>query len=123
MIPKFRAWHKEYKVMRNVGEICGLAYNLPHKYVRVQFKGGGYYDDWPLDEIELMQWTGLQDKNGKDIYEGDILKIEDPDLEIEVGQVRFSDGGFWVDGVGTEYCNVCHVEIIGNIYEHSELLK
>lgn len=71
----------------------------------------------------FMQYTGLKDKNGKEIYEGDICKYR----EDTKGQIRFEDGCFWFD------CNdwsepiyifsAWEFEIIGNIHENKELLE
>lgn len=71
--------------------------------------------------IKLMQFTGLLDKNGRDIYEGDIVRW-DNDSNY---QVIFADGGFWLDGFDNEHGWPSEelIEVIGNIYEHPELLK
>ena len=91
-------------------------------------------------EIELMQYTDLKDKNGMEIYEGDILELRVNlfDKERDLFQVVFKDGGFrdeWNNYIGqylppdirnrqggrvrlNEAC-----EVIGNIYENPELLK
>lgn len=94
----------------------------------------------PFDEIELMQYIGLQDKNGVEIYEGDILEFRaNPfNRKRDLFQVVFKDGGFrdeWNNYIGqylppdirnkqggrvrlNEAC-----EVVGNIYENPELLK
>ncbi len=69
----------------------------------------------------IMQFTGLYDKNGKEIYEGDILSNDfDPR-----GVVVFIDNGFWlVRSNGDRHMpNLEYREIIGNIHENPELLK
>lgn len=105
------------------------------------FETGAYiHDDFSneMDENEyvLMQFTGLLDKNGKEIYEGDIVKYEGyGGLYTEFSTVSFLEGQFvtrWekafidvLDG-GWDDCGLRHVnedsEVIGNIYQNPELL-
>jgi uncharacterized phage protein (TIGR01671 family) len=82
---------------------------------------------------ELMQFTGLLDKNGKEIYEGDVMKLQYPlnygfagihNKEIIV-TVSFESGAFWFEGEGYTDCNwhfYNEYEVIGNIYQNKELL-
>lgn len=75
-----------------------------------------------LTQEGIMQYTGLKDRNGKEIYEGDIHKLGD-----EVGAVEYHDGTYFVLG---EYCTRFLYqdlteqkgEVIGNIFEHKELI-
>ena len=77
---------------------------------------------------ELMEWTGLYDKNGEDIYEGDIVKLR---ANHGIGVIKYSDewGAFIVEYIkprplavlGMNYYKE-DIEILGNIYENPELL-
>lgn len=88
-----------------------------------------------LDAIEVYfesvgQFTGLKDKNGKDIYEGNICETGTTDEVDNVDVVKFKNGSFQffdIEGdlgpinVGDKY--MVTVEVVGNIYEHSHLLE
>ena len=88
----------------------------------------GSYDmpQWAIDIATVGQYTGLTDKNGKKIFEGDIVDILTENEEI--GVVAYEDGGFLVNADG--FCvdfhaniNGTDLEIIGNIHDNPELLK
>ena len=111
---KFRAWDKKNKEMISPVGIGTFGEPLNE------------YNEM-MDNCELMQYTGLKDKNGKEICEGHIVKVK----WGGVGYVVFQDGSFisrWEDGK-VEY-RVCksdiesrELEVIGNIYENPELLE
>jgi hypothetical protein len=74
-----------------------------------------------------MQFTGLKDKNGKEIFEGDILRLYYLESKtIDGAEVVFSHDGGWVLKSGSDFLNIGtrqdEVEIIGNIYENPELI-
>ena len=125
MIPKFRAWHNELGRMMSISDMwfnvdslgeIGLNDAVMNDYITVS-----------PDEIELMQSTGLKDKNGKEIFEGDILTSQNYPVK---GVVEFrTDLGLWVHYL-KEYSYFEYLgnvagskEIIGNIYENPELLE
>lgn len=134
---KFRAWDKEYNCMyQNAWPFEHLVYvempscdeqcnPLPINGNKFYCMNGKTFYFLMNKHVELMQYTGLKDKHGKDIFEGDILCVEDASR----GTVKYGKGCFyyddWIDGwtaledIDTENNAI----IIGNIYEHPELLK
>ena len=114
---KYRAWDAERKIM--CYEFESLSPSMDYGVLVVGRFDKDYY------ELELMQYTGLKDKNGKEIYEGDILESGDEILKVLYNSsmaafdVEYMGGD--VDSLGEMHMN--HVEIIGNICETPELLK
>ena len=106
---KFRAWDVERKSWMNEQD----AYNEVQEQGRWNPERGQFY--------KLMQFTGLYDKNGKEIYEGDIYKWRD-----EIGTITYDNACFNCtagNGNNELYSMVDDIEIIGNIYENPELIK
>lgn len=124
MIPKFRAWHK---TREELGEVERIRFDDEGNVSTVLVIGKSFGANIYIDKIELMQSTGLKDKNGQEIFEGDILGTKDGLLN---GVVEYrSDLGMWTNSL-IKYNNferLCNVatsrEIIGNIYENPELLE
>ena len=115
---KFRAWDKINKEMFNVESI-----NFQERRV---YRDVVSYRDF--NDIELMQYTGLKDKNEKEIYEGDIffesfgeryykVIFENASFRAEFGG-DFDEYSFDLIDVVAQGC-----EVVGNIYENSELIK
>lgn len=76
-----------------------------------------------LDGCQLMQYTGLKDKNGKEIYEGDIIRLPIGELG---NVIYFEPYAAFVgdsDGILTQLDLGADIEVIGNIYENPELLQ
>lgn len=132
MIPKFRAWIKTEKRMIETDDLLDIDYeNEAVMTQRVYFVNGlpddRDLDNFVFDEIELMQSTGLFDKNNKEIFEGDIVKMA-KDVYSEPTYyevVRHRGGAYRLDSKqhGCELWlrhNDC--EVVGNIYENKELL-
>ena len=114
---KFRIWNGAdiYEPFELV-ELFGIGSN----YVQVQTRNEDG-DKVLADGYEIMQYTGLKDKNGKEIYEGDVVNFEG----ITNYEIKFIRGGFAVDFKdGHRYLGqFANPEIIGNIYENTELLS
>ena len=108
---KFRTWHKDKERMYNVIELdfSGDLVLLDYYFVTTPCGTVQEIPFWvPVDEVELMMYTGQQDKHGKDIYEGDVVQTDDG---LRVCYSLTSE---------TKYTNTR--EIIGNKYENPELV-
>ena len=77
------------------------------------------FQTYDFDEVVLMQYIGDEDKNGVEVWEGDILSYDMstfPRPEKSPVVVEWSGSGFFIDG-----CYIC--EVIGNIHQNPELLE
>ena len=123
MIPKFRAWDKELQTMLDVSLIDFKKRVLVGEHWKF-----GETNFMSFDNIELMQSTGLKDKNGKEIFEGDILKNNK-----YLTSVFYERGAYCVKFCRTPNTTVTmnvisfiekyKTRIVGNIYENPELLE
>lgn len=118
---KFRQFDKDCNIM----EYWDLHENLDDKF----------WQNHALFQYPIMQYTGLKDKNGKEIYEGDILNSMNDNPEYDIWTykdhknliVKWSEMYASFNGLPDyDYNSVYsfeHIEIIGNIYENPELLE
>ena len=125
MIPRFRAWDKIRKTMYEVDDIMSVDFGKSEISVKTLFfERTNYYK---FDDIILMQSTGFTDKNGKEIFEGNILDSEDGFLAGVVDLRR--DLGMFVSTLikynnFERLCSIANsIEIIGNIYSNPELAE
>jgi uncharacterized phage protein (TIGR01671 family) len=123
---KFRAFIKHLNCITDV-----LSIDFMNKEVEVYLDDRDEIRIYPFDEVERLQFTGLTDKNGREIYEGDLLTDygEAPPVYVEYsekhGAYCFVDK---FDPSGTVYYTPLMIyydqmEVIGNIYEDPELLE
>ena len=116
---KFRVFVKpENKIHKHIIDVDTLLYET--------------FSKWEKEELVLMQYTGLKDKNGKEIYEGDVVYI--PAFNPELNIVRFNRGAFCLEpmpkkneSLGShfwsdiKYAEDERSEVVGNVYNNPEL--
>jgi uncharacterized phage protein (TIGR01671 family) len=138
---KFRAWIKKESRMTEVGV---LSQNGKSITVDDSDMDGTYNRHVGGNKFELMQYTGLKDKNGKEIYEGDIVRKNFGHLEkimtgeshkfeiimansafkaVDMRSMFDNPQDFYLHKEALMTGNLKNFEIIGNIYEHNHLLK
>ena len=127
MIPRYRAWDKEFKEMVQVDALV-----FDEQIIKVTYKNGSVVKE-DIKNYVLMQSTGLRDKNGKEIFEGDILKVTNLSSWLEV--VSFNKDKAMFVSKETERkveetplydlfnTDIFEIEIIGNIHTNSELAE
>lgn len=124
MIPKLRVWDTVKKAMHDVQAIVYTeerVYPIYSKLIRKYI---------PFGEAILMQYTGLKDKNGVEIFEGDVVEYIDGEFSF-IGKVIKSQLGTYVTGSDNhsfedftdETTMVSDISVLGNIYENPNLLE
>ncbi|MDU4726368.1 YopX family protein [Clostridium sp.] len=134
-VRKFRVWDRDYKSMHIVGD-------FHHDSLEIDEDNNIYYlnlqcmETSPYKRVDpehcayrLMEYTGLKDKNGKEIYEGDIIKYSHKAVGEIKREVRYKYGMYGIEGryEGGQipFANILgsEREVVGNIYENPELLE
>lgn len=127
MIPKFRVWDKKTKSMWNIER-----WHVEDEYFDLIEPNKSVADPnanrvWrKQSDVTVMQSTLLHDKNGVDIFEGDIVSR----IGVEVSNDRvvvFYDGSYLAQSIKNGYCKFLddvrfEMEVIGNVHENPELL-
>lgn len=143
MIPKFRAWGRDWNYPGTPSEKFEMFYDVSvvttfhHKEQHVIADFGMYneseYNGTEIIDYTLMQSTGLLDINGKEIFEGDVVRVDDyKNIVVKFGKIEHEEnygdiviyqglnlylGGGYPEAVMSKH------EIIGNVYENPELLE
>ena len=132
-MPKFKAWHKSMQRMSEV-----LAISFERQKVKIRHLRGTTHMTVPFNDVELMQSTGLLDKNGKEIFESDIVKTTiffgradesggfyEYEKEL-IGIVKQLEGAWVIDtekGAVYLWSDINENEVLGNIWENPKLLE
>jgi uncharacterized phage protein (TIGR01671 family) len=137
---KFRAWDKGNKEMIYQSENTTKQNGIMEAQFTFDEMGAWIftrnYGEQACNEVknfELMQYTGLKDKNGKEIYEGDIVNWNDKYIGAIEWNTRMSGYYFMRNGSGFQFHEqqqinpkhggLLHVEVIGNVFENPELIE
>ena len=125
MIPKLRAWDKQDERM-SYGEVEYFNDMIEYRFDHLCTEAD--------EDVEFMQSTGIKDKNGVEIYEGDVINYRNSFRNPMTGsgslsinrdfKIIFENGEFKAKGFDMRLKNILsYSEVIGNIYENPELLR
>lgn len=131
---KFRVWDKTTKTLNyDDGVILNFGQQIASFYLEKEYYP--YKEDRPFSEIILSQFTGLRDAEGKEVFEGDIIKdggYNEYDIEYnDRWVIRYKAEGFYGCGFSAEYLagddeslrNFRKIVVVGNIFENPELIE
>lgn len=127
MTVRYRAWHKTWE---ELGKVKRIRFDDEGNVITVLFEGKILGVDTHADEIELMQSTGLCDKEGTEVFEGDILHHQIQTEYTFIVKYDKDKGRWYGDGLSRTYrIDIAkrflphYYKVIGNIYENQELLE
>lgn len=134
---KFRVWDKANERMLNIETLC-LSFSPNGVLTSIYTYGPDFsndpevigHDEPDLDDVTIEQYTGLDDKNGKPIYEGDVIKSNYKYAQPKVSQIIIENGNSYILGedlaTGNEMLvsdHISEIKVIGNVHENPELLE
>ena len=118
---RFRAWDKTHKIMSSIEDLENMSDGRMRSAKPAKDTFQGLFPEL-CGDIVWMQSTGLLDKNGKEIFEGDLLKWQAaPERPISTFPVSWNNNGYWQWGDHLPLS--WEMGVVGNIYENPELLS
>jgi uncharacterized phage protein (TIGR01671 family) len=120
-VPKLRAWHKP---MQRMSEVLAISYE--RQKVKIRHLRGTTHMTVTFDDVVIMQSTGLFDKNGNEIFEGDIVHAYSEGARL-IGVIEYFDNAYCIKDKNGIYnalwINAEHYEVVGSIWDDGELVE